>query len=256
MSEDADAPGPAASGGASEVAEPPAAAGPPVTAGLPVADGPSTPGGPVPIVLEHSPPRARGGESARPAVFLDREGVLNAGAPDPASGLLESPLALEQVRLLPNVGPPLRALAGAGWALVCVTNQPASAKGGASVAQLLAVHGRVLELLAGEGVRLDASRICLHHPEGSVAGLAGSCECRKPAPGMLVGAARDLGLDLARSWMIGDTDADVLAGRAAGCRTVLIDYPGSAHKRSGRADPDISAGDLAGAVNTLPRGPA
>ncbi len=106
------------------------------------------------------------------------------------------------------------------------------------------MHARVLELLAAEGVRFDASRLCLHHPDGVVAELSGPCDCRKPAPGMLLDAARALGLDLGGSWMLGDTDADVAAGRAAGCRTVLIEHPASAHKRGGGASPDLIAADL------------
>ncbi len=189
--------------------------------------------------------------SARPAVFLDRDGVINAGVPDPHTGRLESPLEVADVRLLPGIPAALGELARAGYALVCVTNQPAAAKGKAPLAQLLAVHRRVLELLAREGVQLDASRLCPHHPDGIVAELSGPCPCRKPAPGMLLDAAAELALDLGASWMIGDTDADVQAGRRAGCKTVLVEYPGSAHKRAGGTVPDILAGDLAGAVNTL-----
>ncbi len=195
--------------------------------------------------------RAKGAER-RPAALLDRDGVLNAGVPDPDSGLLESPLRVADVRLLPGAAAALRDLAGAGYALVCISNQPAAAKGKISVAELLAVHRRVLELLAHEGVALNASRLCPHHPDGVVQELSVRCDCRKPAPGMLCSAATDIALDLPRSWMIGDTDADVQAGRAAGCRTMLIEYPGSAHKRTGDIGPDILAEDLAGAVKQLP----
>ncbi len=187
----------------------------------------------------------------RPAVFLDRDGVLNEGAPDPVSDELESPLRVEDVRLLSGAAAAARELAEAGYALVCVTNQPAAAKGKATVAQLQAVHARVLELLAREGVHLDASELCFHHPEGTVAPWAGPCACRKPEPGMLLAAAAELDLDLAASWMVGDTDADVAAGRAAGCRTALVEYPGSAHKRAGAADPDLRVPDLAGAAEQM-----
>ena len=190
------------------------------------------------------------------AVFLDRDGVLNEGFPDPDSGLFESPLEVEDVRLLPGVAVALRDLAGACYALVCVSNQPAAAKGKATIDQLLAVHERVIELLALEGVCLDASRLCPHHPEGIVDELSGPCACRKPAPGMLLDAATALDLDLGVSWMLGDTDADMRAGSAAGCRTVLIEYPGSAHKRSGLASPDLRAVDLAdGVAQLLDHGP-
>jgi D-glycero-D-manno-heptose 1,7-bisphosphate phosphatase len=185
------------------------------------------------------------------AVFLDRDGVLNANVRDPESGLAESPLEPDDVRLLEGVGAALRRLAQAEYALVCVSNQPAAAKGKVTVEELLGVHERVIELLAREGVSFDAWRICPHHPEGVVAKLAGPCPCRKPAPGMLVDAARMLAIDLDASWMLGDTDADVLAGQAAGSRTGLIAYPGSAHKRAGSADPDLLAADLGDAVAQL-----
>ena len=190
------------------------------------------------------------------AIFLDRDGVLNAAVPDPVSGWPESPLHVADVRLLPGAAAAAHRLADAGYALVCVSNQPAAAKGKATVEQLLAVHERVLELLAQDGASLDASRLCPHHPEGVVAQLSGPCPCRKPAPGMLTDAAAALALDLGASWMIGDTDADIAAGRAAGCRTVLLDYPGSAHKRTGEAGEDMLAADLTEAVSLLLPGPA
>jgi D-glycero-D-manno-heptose 1,7-bisphosphate phosphatase len=171
--------------------------------------------------------------------------------PDPESGLPESPLEPEQVRLLPGAGEAARELAAAGHALVCVTNQPAAAKGKVALEQLLAVHERVLELLRGEGLELDGSRLCPHHPHGSVEPLARRCPCRKPAPGMLLDAASALALDLGRSWMIGDTDGDVGAGRAAGCRTVLVEYPPSSHKRSGERTSDMVAADLRAAAAQL-----
>ena len=115
------------------------------------------------------------------------------------------------------------------------------------------VQGRVVELLASEGVRFDDFRLCLHHPAGVVPELTGSCDCRKPAPGMLFEAANTLGLDLSRSWMIGDTDSDVIAGRSAGCRTILVENPGSSHKRSGRVAPDARVADLAGAAAVVLR---
>ena len=87
--------------------------------------------------------------------------------------------------------------------------------------------------------------MCLHHPDGVVPELSGPCDCRKPAPGMLVDAARELDLDLERSWMVGDTDADVEAGRAAGCRTALILNAASAHKRSREVGADLEGPDLA-----------
>ncbi|HST56577.1 MAG TPA: HAD-IIIA family hydrolase [Solirubrobacteraceae bacterium] len=171
--------------------------------------------------------------SARVGAFLDRDGVLNELVPDPVSGLPESPLHARDVRLVAGAAAAAARLARAGFVLVCVTNQPAAAKAKVSLEQLFEVHARVEQLLALEGVQLECSRLCPHHPQGLVEGLSGVCDCRKPAPGMLLAAAGALQLELRASWMFGDTDADVAAGRAAGCRTVLIDYPGSAPKRAG-----------------------
>jgi D-glycero-D-manno-heptose 1,7-bisphosphate phosphatase len=185
------------------------------------------------------------------AVFLDRDGVINELLVDPVSGNPESPLRAEDVVLVPGAGVALRRLTAAGRTLVGVSNQPAAAKGRISIAQLSAVQARVIELLDAEGVSFADFRLCLHHPDGSVQELAGPCDCRKPAPGMILDAARDLQIDLARSWMIGDTDDDVLAGRAAGCRTILIEHRPSSHKRTGRARPDAVAADLRAAVDVV-----
>jgi D-glycero-D-manno-heptose 1,7-bisphosphate phosphatase len=191
--------------------------------------------------------------SGSAAVFLDRDGVLNELVPDPRSGAPESPLAVAEVRLLPGAAAAAARLARAGFTLACVSNQPAAAKGLVSVDDLLAVHRRVIELLAAEGVQLAGTRLCLHHPEGVVPGLAGPCSCRKPAPGMLLDAAAALCIDLRASWMVGDTDVDVAAGRAAGSGTVLVAHPHSEHKRQSGIRPDLRAVDLAGAVELLLR---
>jgi len=189
-----------------------------------------------------------------PAVYIDRDGVLTALVPDESTGLLESPLHPEDVELIPGVAQAARALARAGFVLVGVTNQPAAAKQTVTVDVLETVQTRVVELLAAQGVEFDTWRICLHHPQGTDPVFGRACECRKPAPGMLLSAAEELGIDLAGSWMVGDTDADVLAGRAAGCKTLLIENAQSAHKRSGSVTPDRCAPDLVQAVSVLLNG--
>jgi D-glycero-D-manno-heptose 1,7-bisphosphate phosphatase len=185
------------------------------------------------------------------AAFLDRDGVLNELVPDPLRGQGESPLRVEDVRLIPGAAAAARRLQQAGYLLVCVSNQPAAAKSKVSVPRLLAIHDRVLELLAREGVTIAASRLCLHHAEGVVPSLTRRCDCRKPAPGMLLDAAAALGLDLSASWMVGDTDTDIAAGRAAGCRTLLIDHRASVHKRLQVIRPDERAPDLLAGVDAI-----
>ena len=189
--------------------------------------------------------------SARRAVFLDRDGVIDALVPDPQTGLPESPLRVEDVALLPGVAPAMHSLAAAGFLLVGVSNQPAAAKGTVALADLVEVHERVLALLADEDAAFDDFRICWHHPDGVDPDLAGICDCRKPAPGMLLDAAREYEIDLAASWMLGDSDSDVIAGAAAGTRTVLVAYPPGAHKRAGAGEPTLVAADLPAAVDAV-----
>ena len=189
---------------------------------------------------------------SRAAVFFDRDGIVNELVPDPQTGLPESPLAPEDVRLAPGAADALRRLGDAGFALVGVSNQPAAAKGTVPLAQLHAVATRVVELLAAEGVVPDDVRYCFHHPEGVDPELGVACDCRKPAPGLLTAAAAELGLDLDASWLIGDTDADALAGLAAGCSAVLVEVPGRAHKRVA-ATPDAvrRVGDMEAAATIV-----
>jgi D-glycero-D-manno-heptose 1,7-bisphosphate phosphatase len=189
--------------------------------------------------------------TGRPAVFLDRDGVLNELVHDPASGKDESPLRVCDVRIVPGAAAALRELKAVGFVLVCVTNQPAAAKARTSLDELEAIQQRVAELLAVEGAHLDGWYACFHHPDGVLAELSGPCDCRKPAPGMLLEAARDLDLDTARSWMFGDTDTDMQAGIAAGCRTGLIENSSSSHKRAGDQNCDLIAADLSDGVAQL-----
>jgi D-glycero-D-manno-heptose 1,7-bisphosphate phosphatase len=185
------------------------------------------------------------------AAFLDRDGVLCALVPDPETGLPEAPLHVDDVALVAGAAAAANRLAANGWLLVGVSNQPAAAKGKVLWSELEAVQRRVLELLRDTGVQFDGFYLCPHHPDGVVPELTGPCECRKPRPGMLLTAARELQIDLAASWMIGDTDSDVIAGAAAGCRTALIECPGSAHKRHGGSGADVLVPTLGSAVDVV-----
>lgn len=165
------------------------------------------------------------GNSMNKAVFVDRDGTLNEMVYDEAHGLFDSPRRPEQVRAVPFAGRFLRDLRALGYRIIVVTNQPGIAKGTLKLAQLHAVNKRLLELLSHEDGTWDDLRFCPHHPEGGPGAKSKyvtACECRKPKPGLLVAAARDHGLDLERSWMVGDGLVDVQAGRAAGCRTILV----------------------------------
>ncbi len=189
-------------------------------------------------------------DGGRPAVFLDRDGVINELVPDPVSGVPESPYAPEDVRLMPGAAPALERLREAGLTLVVASNQPAAAKGLATEADLDAVHDRVVKLLGDAAGAVGEWRYCRHHPEALDPAMR-ECDCRKPKPGLLLDAAESLGLDLGRSWLVGDADRDIAAGRAAGTRTVLVENPDSPHRREGAAGEDLRAADLRAAAQAI-----
>ena len=172
----------------------------------------------------------------RPAVFLDRDGVLNARR----VGLVRRPGQLE---LLPGVGAALARLAATDRAIVVVTNQGAAGIGW--IPDLDAVHRRLATLVQDAGGRLDAIEACTH-PRWR------GCACRKPRPGLLRNAAERLGLDPARSWMVGDKPSDIEAGRRFGARTVWV-RGGRKYPWERRWDPpaDVVADDLPGAVEAI-----
>lgn len=178
----------------------------------------------------------------RPAVFLDRDGTLIEEA-----DYLASP---NQVRLLPGAAAAVRRVREVGVPVVVVTNQSGVARGYFPEERIADVHARLAELLAAEGAGVDAFYHCPHHPTEGVGAYRVACDCRKPRPGMLLAAARDLGLDLAASWMIGDKLDDLRAGAAAGCRTVLVRTGYGATAAAGPLPADEL--NLAGVVADLP----
>lgn len=178
------------------------------------------------------------------AVFLDKDGTLVEDVPynvDPA-----------HVRLTPGAVDGLRALHAAGYRFIVISNQSGVARGYFGEPALRAVEARLQELLAHAGVALTGFYYCPHHPEGSVAGYARDCCCRKPAPGLILRAARDHDVDLGRSWLIGDILHDIEAGRRAGCQTVLIDNGNETEwELSPQRVPDYTAADLAQAAGII-----
>ena len=167
----------------------------------------------------HSTPDAR--PLAR-AVFLDRDGTL---IRDRHYGF--DP---DQIELLEGVVEGLRILQAADYRLVVITNQSGVARGYFGEADVRAMHRRLDAILGARGIRIDAYYYCPHHPEGVVAAYARACACRKPQPGLIHRASADLGLDLRRSWVVGDAPSDVLAGRAAGCQTALLTTRGESQR--------------------------
>lgn len=186
----------------------------------------------------------------RAAIFLDRDGVINANIYNPVTSAFESPHRPEDFHLHPEVLPAVRRLADAGWPRFLVSNQPSYAKGKASLDAIRAIARQCDETFAAEGLPFVESFYCLHHPDGDVPGFSGPCDCRKPSPHFLLLAAERHGVDLSRSWMVGDRDSDVACGQAAGAHTILIapDHPGAP---SPRGLPDAHAANLAAAVELI-----
>lgn len=150
---------------------------------------------------------------SRRAAFLDRDGTILVDKPylsDPA-----------QVELLPGTVEALQLLQSKGFRLVLASNQSGVARGFFTEEDVAAVHRRMLELL-GPTVQIEKIYYCPHLPEGLRPEYAISCECRKPEPGMLLRAERELGIDLSQSVVIGDSLRDLLAGRKVGAKTVLV----------------------------------
>jgi D-glycero-D-manno-heptose 1,7-bisphosphate phosphatase len=161
--------------------------------------------------------------SARKAVFLDRDGTLNVEVP-----LVATPDDLTPIE---GIGPAVRAINEAGFLAILLTNQAAVARGDCAPASLRRIHGKLRGILAHDGAHLDAIYVCPHHP-----GYGSPCNCRKPKPGMIFAAQDDFDIDLARSWVIGDSAKDVQLARNAGVRSALV--------RTGKAGSDIGTDDM------------
>ena len=175
-------------------------------------------------------------------VALDRDGTIIV-----ERGYLSSP---DQVELLPGAGAGLRAMRGLGLGLVIVTNQSAVGRGYFDLARLEEIHGRLRELLLAVGVELDGIYVCPHTP-------ADGCSCRKPLPGLLLQASRELGFDPAGAFVIGDKPCDIELGRGVGATTILVRTGyGAEHEAAGTVAPDHVADDLVAAAEFISSLPA
>lgn len=180
------------------------------------------------------------------AVFLDRDGVINRKPPEG-----DYITRWEDFHILPGVVQGIGALNQAGFRVIVVTNQRCVAKRLVSAVELEKLHERMIDFLARAGARLDAVYYCPHE-------LEPVCRCRKPAPGMLLDAAREHDIELADSWMIGDSDIDIEAGKNAGCKTARLLAGNTAvdERRNGRAGSstaDILARSLLDAIGEMLR---
>ncbi len=158
------------------------------------------------------------GTPKRRAIFLDRDGVINVEV-----DYLRRP---EDLRLLPGVADAIAAINASAYLAIVITNQSVVARNLCTISELDAIHARLAAMLAERGARLDAIYFCPHHPAPGGPNpnreYAVDCACRKPKTGLIRRADQEYGIDLARSWMIGDTGRDAECGRSAGLRTALV----------------------------------
>jgi D-glycero-D-manno-heptose 1,7-bisphosphate phosphatase len=166
------------------------------------------------------------------AVFLDRDGVINQNA-------LEGQYVTrwEDFHILPGAVEGIVRLKQAGFCVIVVTNQRCVAKGLISGSDLEKMHQQMSDLLARSGAAIDGIYYCPHEFDES-------CDCRKPAPGMLLEAARSHGIELHASWMIGDSEIDVAAGRSAGCKTARLRATNESGERQGRVSARSNSADI------------
>jgi D-glycero-D-manno-heptose 1,7-bisphosphate phosphatase len=175
--------------------------------------------------------------SGQRAVFLDRDGVINRapvrdGTPHP-------PASVTELEILPGVAGALEQLKKAGFMLIVVTNQPDVARGTTTREAVEAIHAHLADTLP-----IDRFVVCYHD-------TADECDCRKPRAGMLLACAKDLQIDLARSYMVGDRWRDLEAGRRAGCKTFFIDY---GYDEERPRDYDFRVASLAEAASVILKG--
>ena len=184
-----------------------------------------------------------GGDGLRRAAFLDRDGVINEER--------DYVYRIEDFRLLPGVIQGLTQLRDAAYELVVITNQSGIGRGFYSEGDFRHLTQHMMRELALHGVELAGVYYCPHHPTAGIGHYREACTCRKPQPGMLTKAARDLGLSIPRSVLIGDKFSDIEAGRRAGVGRCVLVESGHTLRSIERAGADASVPDLQAAVRWL-----
>ena len=190
---------------------------------------------------------ARSLDSQRNAIFIDRDGTINV-----EHGYVLKP---SELQLIPRADSAIKNINQSKYLAICITNQPVVARGECSFETLNSIHNYLDVILGKKGAYIDSLYFCPHHPDdgfaGEITSLKKKCECRKPAPGLLLQAAKDLEIDLSNSWMIGDRTGDILAARRAGLFSAIVQT--GAGGQDGRYDarPHFSGVDLANVVDFI-----
>ncbi len=179
------------------------------------------------------------------AVFLDRDGTVNKE--------VDNLRSLGQLRILPGVAPAIRELNKLGFLVIVITNQPVVSRGLVTEKEVDAIHAVLVRRLGQKGAKLDAVYYCPHHPMAQVRKYRVVCRCRKPNTGLIIKATKKFGINLKKSFMVGDSTRDVLAGKNANMKTILVKtgYAGKDGKYN--VKPDFTAKNLNEAVKIIKR---
>lgn len=192
----------------------------------------------------------------RPAVFLDRDGVINPLIYYADHGFVDSPFTLVQFRVFPHVPKAIRLFNDLGFAVIVASNQPGVAKGHFHEELLEKIEAKLQHKLNTAGAHIDDFYYCLHHPQAIKRKLRKRCACRKPGANLLRKAARDLNISLPDSYMIGDGLTDIEAGIRAGCKTIFVGGWKPEHFQFMRGEnyqPDFVVSDLWQAARLIQR---
>jgi histidinol-phosphate phosphatase family protein len=181
--------------------------------------------------------------SVKRAVFLDRDGTINKE--------VDNLRSVKQLRLLPGVTEAIKKLNKLGCLVVVVTNQPVVARGLATEGEVDEIHAVLLKRLAKKGARIDAIYYCPHHPEASIKRYRLSCRCRKPNIGMLLKAIKKFKISPKDSFIIGDRTADILTGKRAGLRTILLKTGYAGQDGKYNIKPDLVVKNISEAVRRI-----
>ncbi|MCR5591071.1 MAG: HAD-IIIA family hydrolase [Lachnospiraceae bacterium] len=195
-------------------------------------------------------------DESHPAVFVDRDGVINEIVWNDDIEQLDSPMKVSQLKLLPDVAEAIKTIKEKGYYVFVVTNQPGAAKGKTDLKTLYDINTHMIDLLEDQGAEIDDLFMCPHYPrefpQTKEKFLIKKCGCRKPEPGLIYRAMRKYNIDLSESYMIGDSCSDVLAGAAVGLSTVFIgEVKCDLCKRLGDISADYIARDLKEAAEII-----
>jgi D-glycero-D-manno-heptose 1,7-bisphosphate phosphatase len=192
------------------------------------------------------------GKIVEKGVFLDRDGVINPNIFYQTTGAWESPRCPDEFELFPWVIQSLWRLSESKYRLFLVSNQPSYAKGKTSMDNLKAIQKKLHSILTDNQIYFSEYYYCFHHPQGIIPELAVECDCRKPGTHFLKEAEKAYSLNMSSSWMIGDRDSDIICGRKAGTRTIMVlNKKEAGLRKNSESTPDFKVGSLKEAVDII-----